>query len=118
MCEECRCNCECHVCDEKGDDEGDNYDHRWDSTNDVCKNCLKSCKTCKVKFHPGKCKEEHNKNCNLKGRAERAYASAKGAVSDKEDEIERTKRKLATMEGELQSAKKSKTKARRDLEQV
>eukprot|EP00978_Attheya_sp_CCMP212_P027860 scaffold94411_cov47-Attheya_sp.AAC.1 len=118
MCEECRYNCECHVCNEKGDDEGDNYDDDWDSTNNVCNNCIKGCKTCKVKFYPGKCKEEHKKKCNSKGRAERACVSAKKAVSDKEGEIERTKRQLATMEDELKTARKSKTKACRDLEQV
>jgi hypothetical protein len=116
MCEDCRNHCECHVCNEKGDEE--NYDDDWDFPNDVCKNCLKSCKTCKVKFHQGNCKAEHKKKCSSKGRAERAYASAKEAVSDKEGEIERTKRQLATMEGELKSSKKSKTKARQDLEQV
>ena len=118
MCEDCRCDCKCHVCNEKGDDEGDNYDDDWDHIDDVCKNCLKSCKTCKVQFHSGKCKAEHKKKCNSKGRAERAYASAREAVRNKEGEIAQTKRQLATMEGELRTAKKAKTKARGDLEQV
>ena len=55
---------------------------------------------------------EHQKTCNHKGRAERAYASVKGAVEGKEEEIQETKRTLAEMEGELKAAKKAKTKAR------
>lgn len=118
MCEDCRCQNECHVCNEKGDDDGDNYDDNWDFPDGVCNDCLESCETCKVKFHGGKCKADHKKKCSSKGRAERAYTSAKEAVSDKKGKIEQTKRRLARMEGELETAKKAKAKASRDLEQV
>ena len=100
------------MCEEKEDDQGGNYDCHWENIYDICENCLKSCKTCNLKFHDGKCKVEHQKTCNHKGRAERAYASVKGAVEGKEEEIQETKRTLAEMEGELKAAKKAKTKAR------
>lgn len=119
MCEECHFHRQCQVCtDKEDDDDGNNGDPDWDGPTDVCENCLESCETCNVKFHSGKCKAEHKKHCSLKGRAKRAYATAKEAVLEKEVEIHRAKMHLATLESELENAKAAKRKARQNLKQV
>jgi len=90
ICEECLNHYECHVCNEEDDDA-------WEASDDVCVNCLLRCKACNVKFHSGKCQAEHQKHCNPKSRAERAFASAKKAVGE-------AQLALAEAEEELEAA--------------
>jgi hypothetical protein len=105
MCEECKFEVTCHVCDKKIE-ENEDFDMP-----DICEECMDSCEACDgVHFHPS-CKEEHLRTCNPQGRAQRVLASAEDDVDDKKAEV-------ARLEKELEAKKKALVEAEKKLQEL
>lgn len=64
VCEECRDEAHCDLCDEKMEKGGKLPDFCFE----VCLDCMKTCDDCGVSFHPG-CAAEHKTVCKPEDRA-------------------------------------------------
>lgn len=96
MCEDCREDSNCDVCQQKIED--DDGDCAKDATA-VCRSCLKKCRSCPgLKFHRS-CRAEHKRSCNRLSRARRELAEV-------EEDIVYKERRIANLQGELRVARR------------
>jgi hypothetical protein len=119
MCEDCWQNKRCGICDEK-ECNGD-VDAKEPA---MCDSCKELCQHCNTFLHR-KCKVDHVTNCNPTTRAKRTLSTVDDKMDDLEDELmltkgtlKRAKRRIESLQEEIQALQRSKAEAAELLEQV